>query len=198
MDTREKILVTAREEFARLGLDGARVDRIAERAGINKAMIYYHFGSKESLYQAVIESHFEAIGRFLERAITEETDPEKFMLRISNFYNSIIEEHPTLFPILLREMAQGGERIKIALTRILGKKGLIYRLKMFIDGGIARGEFRQLDSRQVILSFIGMNLFYLILAPVMNSVWEIEDEKSFREKRSVEVVDLFLHGLKAR
>ena len=69
METRDKILDTARDEFAQSGLDGARVDRIAERAGVNKAMIYYHFKSKEDLYQVVIEQHFEEIGRFVERAM---------------------------------------------------------------------------------------------------------------------------------
>ncbi len=198
MDTREKILDTARDEFAKLGLDGARVDRIAERAGVNKAMLYYHFKSKENLYQAVIEQHFEAVGRFVERAITEEADPEKFILKLSAFYNTLTLDRPTLFPIILREMAHGGERIRAALTRIMGERGLIVRLKKIIDDGIARGEFRDLDSRQVILSFVGMNLFYLILAPVMNSVWEINDEKAFREKRPKEIVDLFLFGLKKR
>jgi AcrR family transcriptional regulator len=197
METRDKILDTARDEFAQSGLDGARVDRIAERAGVNKAMIYYHFKSKEDLYQVVIEQHFEEIGRFVERAMSEEADPEKFILKLSNFYNSITQERPTLFPIILREMAQGGERIKAALTRIMGERGLIIRLKKIIDDGIARGDFRNLDSRQVILSFVGMNLFYLILAPVMNTVWEIDNEKAFREKRPKEIVDLFLHGLKA-
>jgi AcrR family transcriptional regulator len=198
MDTREKILDVAREEFASFGLDGARVDRIAARAKINKAMIYYHFHSKDSLYQAIIDWHFEAIGDFVEKALAEETDAEKFILKLSTFYNSIVVERPTLFPILLREMAQGGDRIKTAIARIMGEKGLIAKLRKIIDDGIAGGQFRRLDSRHVILSFIGMNLFYLMLAPVMNLVWEIKDEQTFRQERPGEIVELFLHGLKAR
>jgi TetR/AcrR family transcriptional regulator len=50
MTTREKILASARKEFSEKGLNGARVDRIAGASGVNKAMIYYHFGSKEALY----------------------------------------------------------------------------------------------------------------------------------------------------
>ena len=58
-DTRQQILDTAKKEFAQHGLEGARVDIIAAHAKINKAMIYYHFQSKENLYQAVIDSHVE-------------------------------------------------------------------------------------------------------------------------------------------
>jgi AcrR family transcriptional regulator len=198
MDTREKILDTARDEFARHGLDGARVDRIAERAGVNKAMIYYHFKSKEKLYQSVIDQHFELIADFVGKTIEDDPDPDKFIFKLSKFYHSFLFERSTLFPILLREMAQGGDRIKAPLERLMGAKGLTWKLKKSIDDGIARGDLRQLDSRQVILSFIGMNLFYLMLAPVMNSVWEIDDEKAFREQRPKEIVDLFLYGLKKR
>ena len=53
--TREAILAAATHEFAQHGLAGARVDRIAERAGINKRMLYYYFGQKESLFLAVLE-----------------------------------------------------------------------------------------------------------------------------------------------
>jgi TetR/AcrR family transcriptional regulator len=196
MDTKEKILDTALIEFAKNGIEGARVDTIADKAGINKAMIYYHFGSKENLYQAVIECHLERIGNFVARTIEEEADLEKFLIKLSGFYNALSVERPTFFPIILREMITGGERIKVALTRIMGARGILRRLREMIDAGIDRGDFRKLDSRQVIVSFLGMNIFYMIFMPVMNSVWEIEDVKTFRENRPQAIVDLFLRGLK--
>jgi AcrR family transcriptional regulator len=198
MDSRSKILEIARNEFASSGLEGARVDRIAEQAGVNKAMIYYHFHSKEELYQAVIDDHFDRIGSFVQQAASEEADLERLILKLSSFYFSLVAERPTFYPILLRELAQGGERIRDAMVRILGRKGLTFRLKSIIEEGIARGEFRNLNSKQTIISFVGMNLFYILAAPILNAVWEIEDEKNFREVRPNEVAQLFLYGLKAR
>src|SRR5580658_5120847 len=55
--SRSKILAAAERAFARHGLAGARTDGIAAEAGVNKALLYYYFKSKESLYEAVIERH---------------------------------------------------------------------------------------------------------------------------------------------
>ncbi len=64
---RERILAASLEEFARYGLGGARVDRIAERAGANKSMLYYYFGNKEGLFLAVLESRYAPLLRALVR-----------------------------------------------------------------------------------------------------------------------------------
>jgi len=192
-----KILEAARAEFVQNGLAGARVDRIARRSGINKAMIYYHFGSKENLYQEVISAQLERIASFLEKIIAEGSDPEQFIKQLVGFYDSIFENVRDFSPIFLREAASGGARIRTAFARTLSDKGLIGKLKAIIDEGKRSGQLRNVDSRQAIVSFIGMNLFYLLMAPVINSVWEIKDEKKFRKIRQKEVVDLFLHGIKA-
>ena len=60
---RARILAAALEEFSRYGLGGARVDRIAARAGANKRMLYYYFGNKEDLFLAVLESRYAHIRR---------------------------------------------------------------------------------------------------------------------------------------
>jgi AcrR family transcriptional regulator len=198
MDTRKKILAVAASEFAEHGLDGSRVDRISAKAGVNKAMIYYYFHSKENLYQAVIESHVEKIGRFLEKTIATGNDLEAFILELAHFYNSMLVENASFIPILLREIAGGGERFRAALSNVIAEKGLIKRLQDIINAGIENGKFRRLDSKQAMISFLGMNIFYLIAAQAIDPIWEIHDERAFRENRPGEIVDLFLYGLKSR
>jgi AcrR family transcriptional regulator len=197
-DTRQIILDTAKKEFALHGLEGARIDLIAAHAKVNKAMIYYHFYSKEGLYQAVIDSHFSRVAEFLEESLAKYPDPETFLLKVSEFYNSMFQDEDFFLPIMLREIAGRGERIKNDMKSILSRRGRLGKLKKLIDDGIKGGSFRKIDTSNAIISFIGMNLFYLIMAPMINTVWEIKDEKKFRQKRAHEVVDLFLYGLKAR
>ncbi|UCD18305.1 MAG: TetR/AcrR family transcriptional regulator [Candidatus Zixiibacteriota bacterium] len=196
--TSARILAAAREEFATHGLAGARVDRIAARAAVNKAMLYYHFNSKEKLYDAVIDEHLSRIGEFLEAQVTADADVEMVLENFAGFINDLFTERRTLIPIFLREIASGGERIAAAFTAALTARGLTRRLRKLLEDGRKRGLLRDLDSRQAIVSFMGMNLIYHLLSPVINAVWEIKDEKKFRQRRRKEVVDLFLHGLKVR
>ena len=194
----DKILLSARKEFAEHGMDGARVDRIASRSGVNKAMIYYYFHSKENLYQTVISQQLSRVKTLAEEIVTTEVTPESLLLKLAELYNSLFENREDLVPIILREVASGGERIRKDLKQIMTTKGLGKKVKEIIDQGKRRGLFRDVDSKQALISFVGMNMFYLIMAPIVNSVWEIKDGKKFRLRRPKEVVDLFLHGLKKR
>jgi AcrR family transcriptional regulator len=191
----EKILTAASKEFAEHGLEGARVDGIAHRAKVNKAMIYYYFRSKENLYRTIIHSQFTQMGKRLEENISKEDSFESVFGKLAQSYNSMFEEQSEFFPILLREVASGGERMKEALANILTEKGLALKLRGIIEGGKKKGLFRNVDSKQAMISFVGMNMYYLLMTPLVNSVLNIKDEKKFRLKRQREVVDLFLHGL---
>jgi TetR/AcrR family transcriptional regulator len=196
--TAQKILDAAREEFSKSGLAGARVDRIASRAGVNKAMIYYHFRSKEDLYQTVIDEHLTRVGQFISQNLRAQHSPEDFLANITLFIDTMFRERRTFVPIFLREMASGGERIKDVFGRLMRENNFPVQVQEMLDQGKKEGRFRQLDSRHAIMSFIGMNLYYQLMAPIFNSIWEIEDENQFREQRRKEIVDLFLYGLMAR
>lgn len=195
MKATEKILVSARQEFAQHGLAGARVDRIASRSGVNKAMIYYYFRSKENLYQTVFRQQLSKVKTLAEEIITAEATPETLYLRCAEFYHSVFEDEDNFLPILIREIASGGERIRTILKPIMTDKKLIQKVKEMIDDGKKKGLFREVDTQHAIISFVGMNMFYLIMAPIVNSVWEIKDKRTFRKERPREIVDLFLHGL---
>ena len=196
--SRAKILNAAMNEFAELGLAGARVDRIARRAGVNKAMIYYHFASKEDLYQKVIEGEMERLIALFQVQIEEVRDTEELLLALSENYYNLLGADSKFGPIAIREMASGGKRLKAAMVNLVAKRGLSGKLKRIIDQGKRDGRYRDIDSRQALISFISMNLFYLVMAPVVNAIWEIKDDKKFRKERPQAVVDLFMRGLEAR
>ena len=198
MDTREMILEAAQAEFAAHGIDGARVDKIAKTAGVNKAMIYYHFQSKEKLYAAVIEKHVKCIGDFWEKAMVEETDAEALIRRATEYYHSMPSSVASFVPIILREIASGGTIFKNIIIKIMVERNLISRMRQMIDKGITDGKFRQMDSKQAMISFLGMNIFYLLMAPFMHKVWEIDDIEKFHRERPKEIADLYLYGLLRR
>jgi AcrR family transcriptional regulator len=194
----ERILRAALAEFAEFGLAGARVDHIAARSGVNKAMIYYHFGSKEKLYDETIKQVMTGLTEFLKETAAGESDPEEFVRKVAAYYHSMFEKLGDFRPIFLRELASGGGRLSTLLPAAISERGLQKKMKSLIDRGKKTGTLRNVDSVQAIVSFIGMNIFYLMAAPIVNSIWGIKDEKRFRNKRQTEVADLFLYGLKAR
>lgn len=191
----EIILDAAREEFAEFGLEGARVDHIAERAKINKAMIYYHFGSKEKLYQAVIDDHVGRIAAFAAGQNFDAENPAVIIEKIAEYMNRMFAERRSFVPIFLREIASGGDRLRDSFTRLIRESGITARFRSLIAYGQATGQFRDISPEHAVASFIGMNIFYQIAAPVFNRVWEIHDEEKFRSERPKVVADLFLHGL---
>ncbi len=190
------ILEAATEEFSKYGQAGARIDRIAKRAGVNKAMIYYHFRSKEQLYQTIIEQHLDKLRHFFKERMVWLDDPEDVFRNLTEFYNSQFIS-PAFIPILLREIASGGERIIKTFAEFMAE-GPVHKLRSVIESSIEQGSFRKIDSRQAIASFIGMNLYYLIMSPLINKILEIENEKDFRENRPEAIVDLFFNGIKAK
>jgi len=195
--SKQKILEAAKLEFAKFGFEGARVDRIARTSKINKAMIYYYFHSKEELYRAVFELFIGRIFDFIEKADIDESNLEDFLLRLSELYNQQIGAQPEFSPLFLWELAGGGARVKEALERLLRREGFFVKMKSLIEKGIREGRFREIDSRQAMISFMGMNLFYLLMVPIAGKSWGIEDEEeSFRNRRPKEIVELFLYGIK--
>jgi len=198
MSTQEKILAAARQEFAARGLDGARVDRIAQSAGVNKAMIYYHFRSKEHLYDTVVQFFLESVKTFLGRVLTEETDLKNLLLEVAKFYDRVFDASPEMPPIILREMAAGGDRARNLFIQMFTEVDAPRRIRALFETEVRKGRLRTVDTPQTFVSFVGMNLFYLMFSPLVNSVWEIDDEQSFRRSRPEAVVDLFLNGVRSR
>jgi TetR/AcrR family transcriptional regulator len=196
--TEEKILAAALAEFAAKGLEGARVDHIATLAGVNKAMIYYHFHSKVGLYDAVIRKHLGSVKSIIKQSLDEAQDLEEVFARMADLYASLFESADKYRPIILRDLASGGKHVRKIMLEISGEIGATRKLKALLDRGKREGRFRAADSKQAIISFIGMNLFYLLAAPLINDIWELKNDDKFRRERPQAVVDLFLNGLRAR
>ena len=114
--SRNRILESAETEFAEFGLAGARVDRIAERAGINKAMIYYHFSSKENLYRTIIRDQYEKIGDIAIKTADEGADFEAYFHEISKTLHMVFSPRGRFGKILMHELASGGRYLKEALS----------------------------------------------------------------------------------
>src|SRR5215471_12455081 len=98
--TPDQILTAAALEFAERGFAGARVDRIARRARVNKAMLYYHFSSKQGLYRALLRQAFGGVAAALQTIVaTDAPAPVKVDRAIASFA-AFIADQP-FFPAIM-------------------------------------------------------------------------------------------------
>jgi AcrR family transcriptional regulator len=104
----DQILAAAAREFAARGYAGAGVDRIAKRARVNKAMLYYHFGSKRGLYRRLLRDTFSEVAGRLERISSSPATAAEQLDRVVATFAEYIAEHPSFPAIMMREVAEGG------------------------------------------------------------------------------------------
>jgi AcrR family transcriptional regulator len=117
-ESKDRILEKATGEFAEHGFEGARMDRIADRAEVNKATIYYHYENKLELYQAVIIQPLDAIGSELETP-PDSDDAADRLRHWMKFIVSRIRSHPGVAQLLLREIVDGGDRLSEDIRTIV-------------------------------------------------------------------------------
>jgi TetR/AcrR family transcriptional regulator len=162
MNTRQKILDAALAEFARYGLGGARVDRIAQRAGANKRMLYYYFGDKEGLFLAALENRYEHI-RSAEQALDlEHRDPREALKRLVEFTWRYYLEHPEFMTLLNSENLHKGRHVRNSRHVRELHSPLVGTLRAILRRGETQGLFRKgVDPVQLYISIAGEGYFYL-------------------------------------
>mgnify|MGYP001304473094 CR=1 FL=1 len=155
--SREAIIGIARGVFAAGGYAGASLSQIATKTGLRKASLYHHFASKESLYLAVLDTLLEDIGTMFSEALTGKGD---FTERLDAAVVGVLEylgDNSDAAQILVREMVDGGPFVEAH-----GREAIAMTLQVaaqFFDLGMAAGQFRQQDAKQLTLSLMGLILY---------------------------------------
>ncbi|MBD3404394.1 TetR family transcriptional regulator [candidate division GN15 bacterium] len=196
--TRRRILEAALDEFSEHGRAGARVDRIATAAKINKAMIYYHFSSKDNLYrEAIADICGRIAGDVAQHALAGGT-LEEVLRAIASAYAELFRSRPQLRSIFLDELARPQGEILEVIASALRDSGAPKLLFGRLQEESVSGRMREVDIKQAVTSFITLNLGYVFLHPLIDRLLGIEDTGAFMEERKTALVDLFLHGVEVR
>jgi AcrR family transcriptional regulator len=191
--TRARILEAALAEFAEKGLPGARVDGIADRAGINKRMIYAHFGSKEDLWLAVLEGAY-ANKREEERALdVANVAPRDAMERLVRFNIRYTAAHPEFVSLLNQENLHRGAHLARSRKVHALYTPLLDTLREVLERGVAAGEFRAgVDPMQLYITIVAVGHFYVANHYTLSNIFGVGVMKTAalveREHHCVEVV----------
>lgn len=166
------ILAAARDEFAEYGLGGARVDRIAERAGLNKRLIYYYFADKEQLFQAVLEQAYRDIRAEETTLHLAELDPATAVRRLVAFTWDYYLAHPEFLTLLnSANLHKARHLVDPDRARELNSP-LIETLATVLERGRREGIFRGgVDPVQLYVSIAGLAYFYLSNSHTLSAVF---------------------------
>ena len=163
-DSRTAVLRAAEREFAAHGFAGTGVDAIARRAGVNKAMIYYHFDSKLGLYREMLRDGFRAL---LAEARSILNEPRAPIDQLEAYVAALLRaggRRPHLIPIMLREVAAGGRQLDPETLRLL--TGMFQVVRQIVEEGRRRGGFRELDPLMTHLVIMGAAMLYMANEPI--------------------------------
>ena len=160
----DRILAAAALEFSERGYAGARVDRIARRARVNKAMLYYHFSSKQGLYRTLLRNTFGGIAARLEQIAASDRPPGEKLDAAVSALAAFIDAHAFFPAIMLREVAEGGAHLDpdalAALASVPRAFGAI------LLPGIEAGVFRPMNPLTAYFTTIAPILMFLASTPV--------------------------------
>jgi len=156
-ERRARILDAASAVFAERGFEGARVDDIAARAGVNKAMLYYHVGDKTALYSAVLLRNFGRVRVALDEALASGGTARQRLEAVITAVTRMVQRHPDHPRMMLREIASGAASLEPeVLAAMLEVVGVVRAL---IAEGTAAGEFRAIDPVLTHLTLVGAVVF---------------------------------------
>ena len=153
--TKAAIVAAALEEFAQLGLAGARIDEIARAARVNKALLYYYFESKEHLYQGVVEQMFVAMTSALRRALSTADGPREKLLAFLDANFKVLAAQPGYARLLEQEM----DIVKVFLNNLQPDTApkffrqiapLLIEFRAVLEEGVKTGVFRTIDIDAVL------------------------------------------------
>jgi AcrR family transcriptional regulator len=160
--TRKRILAAAKKEYARYGLDGARVDRIAARAKTNKRMLYHYFGNKDALYQHTLE---DAYAKFREAEAAlhiEKDDPITALRRLVAFTWGYYLAHPEFLTLVNTENLHKAVYLKKSRRIEELSKTFIKRMESLLNRGVTADLFRKnIDPVQMLITIAAVGYHYL-------------------------------------
>ena len=155
--TRAAIFAAAAEAFSRRGFDGVVVDDIARAAGVNKAMIYYHFEDKLALYREIVRDMLRHVGGAVGAIASSDATPQEKISRWIETFVTIGEERPYFPPMLMREIAEGAPHLDH--DTFTGMRAVLGAFVQILTEGQRRGVFRTMHPVLAYISLVAPLMF---------------------------------------
>ncbi|WP_417859136.1 TetR/AcrR family transcriptional regulator [Xanthomarina gelatinilytica] len=195
-NTEEQILTAAKDVFQTKGMDGARMQEIADKAGINKAMLHYYYRSKQLLFEAVFKNAFSLLAPQLNKILNDNSSIEDKVKNFSSNYISFIIKHPYLPNFIIQELNRNPDFIKNIQENnsILN----IDKFKAQVALEVEQGILKPTKGEQLFINILALNIFPFVAKPLVKAFVKTDDQgfKKLMEQRKTEVSEFIIHSIK--
>ena len=195
-NTEEQILDAAKNVFQTKGMDGARMQEIADKAGINKAMLHYYYRSKQLLFEAVFKNAFSLLAPQLNAILNDDSSIEDKIKKFTSNYISFILKHPYLPNFIIQELNRNQDFI----LKLKNNKGFpnLNRFKKQVDEEVKKGIIKPISAEQLFINILALNIFPFVAKPLIMAFTNT-DNKAYRqlmEDRKIEVANFIINSIK--
>jgi len=160
--TKARIIAAAKKEFAKLGLSGARVDEIADRAKANKRMIYHYFGSKEDLFKVVLEAAYLDIRTAEQKLDLDDLPAMDAMEKLVRFTWAYYLKNPEFISLVNSENLHRAKHLKKSKLIPEISRKFVGMVDALLDRGVSEGVFRpSIDPTQLNITIAAIGYYYL-------------------------------------
>ena len=201
-ETEQDILAAALHVFAQKGMDGARMQEIADRAGVNKALLHYYFRNKAGLYDAVFGYVLRKFLKVFASAVEAESDFPAVLRGFIEAYTDFVARNPDSGRLILNDLLAGAPvlrpRLRAAVAADPQTPPAVFAASM--RRAQASGTLREVDPIQTLLTAVSSCVFFFAISPIVEEVFpeRLEHRAIFLARRKEHVFDVLMNGLLPR
>lgn len=195
-DTEGQILSAAENVFQKKGMDGARMQEIADAAGINKAMLHYYYRSKQLLFEAVFTNAFSLLAPQLNKILNDDSSIEEKVKNFTHNYITFISKHPYLPNFIIQELNRNPKFFeKIQQNAAFPT---LEKFKNQVTTEVEKGILKPIEGEQLFVNIISLNIFPFVATPLIKGFLKIDDKafKKMMEQRKVSVSEFIINSIK--
>ena len=193
--TEQRIFDAAMEIFIVHGFEGSRMQEIADKAGINKALLHYYFRSKDQLFEAVFTKVASRIFPVVRELITADMPLVNKLGMFVDVYISSLSQNPFLPSFVIHELNNHPDRI----ASIIGGQGFdLTYLKKQVKKEADEGHIRPVDPEHLLINIVSMLIFPFVAKPVIMILLSRDEDayRAFISERKKQIVDFVTHAIK--
>jgi AcrR family transcriptional regulator len=200
-NTEQKILNAATEVFLDKGHDGARMQEIADKAGINKALLHYYFRSKHKLFMTVFKKEAQTMLISIFSLISPVDDFEKFLRKFISGYLKNVSSRKHIMRFILWELDKSPEEVASWFFEVFTNSGFPGNpIILRVEKAIKDGEIKAVDPTNFILSLLGMCIFPYVAEPMLKHLLPgfSTETPNFVRDRTRAIIDLIYSDIKIK